>query len=75
MDKVCDLSSRGVFYYGFAVKCANETSLLAIKGDTLTSAIILKTVNSRYLKVEINPIILISQSKFSGSRKFELSVV
>ena len=67
MDKVCDLSSRGVFYYDFAVKCANETSLLAIKGDTLTLAIILKTVNSRYLKVEINPIILISQSKFSGS--------
>ena len=30
------------------------------------------TVNSRYLKVEVNPKLLISQSKFSGPRKFTL---
>ena len=30
------------------------------------------TVNSRYLKVEVYPKLLISQSKFSGPRKFTL---
>ena len=33
-------------------------------------------VNSRYLKVEVHPEILISQSKFSGPRKyFEIPIV
>ena len=31
-----------------------------------------KTVNSRYLEIEINLKLLIYQSKFSGSRKFTL---
>ena len=33
---------------------------------------IINTVSSRYLKVEVHPKLLISQSKFSGPRKFTL---
>ena len=35
----------------------------------------MNTVTSRYLKVKVHPKLLISQSKFPGPRKFEISTV
>ena len=45
-----------------------------INTDTVKARLQTKTttVNSRYLKVEVYPKLLISQSKFSGPRKFTL---
>ena len=46
-----------------------QTSFLR---DSKYLYILVSAVNSRYLKVKVHPKLLISQSKFSGPRKFTL---
>ena len=50
---------------------AIETSSVALCSDLTMSKY---KVNFRYLKVEVDVKLLISQSKFSGPRKFNLDI-
>ena len=63
----------------YSVSFAGPNSIALLSSDVLdylisnlVSIASLYTINSRYLKMEILPILLISQSKFSDARKFTL---